>query len=92
MKGERDYVNFLKSFYEAAKNLNDEDRLNFYDSILGYSFEDDYELNLSKNNAAVWTLTKPILDKGFTYFCNGKKKANQKQKLIYLLQIHLIKM
>ena len=25
MKGERDYVNFLKSFYEAAKNLNDED-------------------------------------------------------------------
>ena len=35
MKGERDYVNFLKSFYEAAKNLNDEDRLNFYDSIYG---------------------------------------------------------
>jgi hypothetical protein len=74
MKNEREYINFLRSFYESAKNLSEKDRLNFYDSILGYSFDDNFKINLSKNNLSLWTLVKPILDKSFTNYKNRKNK------------------
>lgn len=74
MKNEREYINFVRSFYETGKNLGDKDRLNFYDSILGYSFDDDYKTTLTKNNTSLWTLIKPILDKSFINYKNRKRK------------------
>ena len=74
MKNDREYINFVRSFYESSKNLSEKDRLNFYDSILGYSFEDNFEPKLTKANVSLWMLVKPILDKSFVNYKNRKNK------------------
>ena len=66
-------LTFYRSFYEAIKNLNQEQRLQLYDAIFQYQFEnkiiqfDDPILN------SFWTLIQPNIDAS-----NSKKLAGAK--------------
>lgn len=66
-------LTFYKSFYEAIKNLNEEQRLKLYDAIFEYQFEqknttfDDVILN------SLWLLIRPNIDAS-----NSKKLAGGK--------------
>jgi len=73
MKSEREYINFLRSFYDSIDELEDEDRLKMYDAIFKYSFEDGYEPDFKGINKSIWMLIKPILDKSFINYKNRKK-------------------
>ena len=71
---------FFHSFYEAARELEEQDRLRFYDAIINYSINGE-EPDLSGNIKAMFMLAKPVLDKSREKSKSGKKggEANTKQ-------------
>lgn len=67
---------FYASFYEAAKDLDDEKRLAFYDAIMAYAF-DGIEPEFTGIMNAVWNLTKPNVDASIKY-CKAGAKGGKK--------------
>ena len=73
----RDSVLFYRSFYDALKNIPDEERLKVYDAIMEYSMYDN-ETALEGVAYAVFLLAKPQIDANNKRYENGcKAKAKQ---------------
>ena len=73
----RDSVLFYRSFYDALKNIPDEERLKVYDAIMEYSMYDN-ETDLEGVAYAVFLLAKPQIDANNKRYENGcKAKAKQ---------------
>lgn len=73
----RDSVLFYRSFYDALKNIPDDDRLRVYDAIMEYSMY-DVEPDLDGTSLAVFLLVKPQIDANNKRYANGcKAKRNQ---------------
>ena len=68
---ERDAFTFYKSFYEAAQEMSDKDRLAFYDAIIKYAFT-EAETPLKGIAKMAFTLAKPNLDSGLAGYKGGK--------------------
>lgn len=77
MKNTRDSMIFYRSFYEAIKELSNEQQGQLYNSIFTYSL-DFIEPELTGICKTIWTLIKPQLDANIKKYKNGKKpKAKQ---------------
>lgn len=81
---ERDSFVIYKSFYEAIKDLPDEDRLVLMDAIMEYGLYGVEPQNLSPVQKCIFTLVKPQMDANNRKYENGKKggrppKAKQNQ-------------
>ncbi|MCD8224757.1 MAG: DUF6291 domain-containing protein [Clostridiales bacterium] len=80
----RDAFMFFRSFYEAASKIPDEtDRAKYYEAIFRYALDGELP-ELTGVPAAMFTLTKPNLDKSWKRAEAGSKggqsiKANSKQ-------------
>lgn len=73
----RDSIVFYRSFYDAIKNIPDNDRLMIYDAIMEYSMY-DVDPNLEGIPLAVFLLVKPQIDANNKRYANGcKAKRNQ---------------
>lgn len=66
-------LTFYRSFYEAIKNLNQEQRLQLYDAIFQYQFEDKIIQFDDPILNSFWTLIQPNIDAS-----NSKKLAGAK--------------
>ena len=80
----REGFTFFRSYYEAAKELDDEQRLAFYDAIMAYALDNE-EANLKGVSKSCFVLAKPVLDKSKAKSKAGtsggqsKRQANRKQ-------------
>lgn len=80
----RDGFMFFRSYYEGAKELNDKQRLAFYDAIIEYALNDT-EPTISGVPKSCFSLVKPVLDKSKARAEAGRKggiskrEANDKQ-------------
>lgn len=63
---------FFRSFYEGAKELDDMDRLAFYDAIVEYAFNGDASPATGVAKAC-FTFVKPVLDKSKNRAEAGRK-------------------
>ena len=70
---ERDSFVIYKSFYEAIKDLPDEDRLVLMDAIMGYGLYGVEPTGLSPVQRCIFTLIKPQMDANNRKYENGKK-------------------
>ena len=70
----RDSVVFYKSFWEAIRDLSEEDQLKAYNAIFDYAF-DGKEPEGSGIASAVFKLVKPQIDANNARYENGKKGA-----------------
>lgn len=75
----RDGFVFFRSYYEGAKELNDEQRLAFYDAIIDYALN-DIEPNVSGVPKSCFSFVKPILDKSRAKSAAGKKGGSSKRQ------------
>lgn len=79
----RDSFIFYRSFFDAIKNLESEKKIEIYDAIFNYSF-DEKEPLLEGVSHAIFTLIKPQLDanrKRFQNGCKEKKKSKNEAKM-----------
>ena len=74
---ERDSFIFYRSFYEAIKEIPDEEQLNIYKAITEYALNQN-EIEITGVSKPISTLVKPQLDANFQKYLNGKK-AKRKQ-------------
>ena len=58
----RDTMLFFRSFYDSAQKMTGEDRLAFYDAILGYTLYNEQPSALSDIPSVVFTAILPVLD------------------------------
>ena len=75
---------FLRSYYDAAKYLEEDDRASFLAAICGYVFEEKNPLEVLENHTkGFWILIKPSLDKSLASYKskidNGKKGGRPKK-------------
>lgn len=75
----RDSFIFYRSFYEAIRELPNEDKGEVYDAIFAYIF-DQKNSDLSGINNAIYTLIKPQLDANIRKYQNGLKGAEHGAK------------
>lgn len=80
---ERDSFIFYRSFYEAIKEIPDEEQLIVYRAITEYALNGT-EINIQGISKAIFTLVKPQIDANTKRYENGKKggrkpKENQKE-------------
>lgn len=80
---ERDSFIFYRSFYEAIRELADEEQIKVYKAISEYAL-DGNELELTGVSKAIFTLIKPQIDANTKRYENGKKggrkpKQNQNE-------------
>ena len=80
----RDSFIFYRSFYEAIKEIPEENQLQVYRAITNYALNQE-EIELDGISKAIFSLVKPQLDANFKKYENGKQKkskkeANDKQK------------
>lgn len=68
----RDSLVFYRSFAEAAKYLPDEERLQFFDSLVAYAL-DGVEPELVGSAAGMFLLVRPQIDANNRKYENGKK-------------------
>ncbi|MEA4901887.1 DUF6291 domain-containing protein [Desulfitobacterium sp.] len=68
---------FFRSYYEAAKELTDKQRLAFYDAIIQYGIDSE-EMALSGVAKAMFALVKPTLDKSQARAAAGSKGGKSK--------------
>jgi hypothetical protein len=68
----RDTCIFYRSMYEAIKELPKEVQAEIYDAIFSYSL-DFTEPELTGISRTVWTLIRPVLEKGNRNYINGSK-------------------
>ncbi len=75
---ERDSFIFYRSFYEAIKEISEQEQLKVYKAITEYALNQK-EIEIEGVSKAIFTLIKPQLDANFQKYLNGKK-AKRKQK------------
>ena len=68
----RDSIVFYRSFYEAILNLEDKDRLEAYEAIIGYGLTGE-EVECSGIARALFLMAKPQIDANQRRYENGKK-------------------
>ncbi len=68
----RDTCIFYRSMYEAIKELPKEVQAEIYEAIFSYSL-DFTEPELTGISRTVWTLIRPVLEKGNRNYINGSK-------------------
>ena len=80
----RDSFIFYRSFYEAAQDLEDADRLKFYDAVLEYALNGSETLTERSSARAVFKSVRPQIDVNNQRYENGKKggapRGNQNAK------------
>lgn len=76
----RDNIIFYRSFAEAAKNITDYDRLEFYDALFGYAFDNKEPENISGVAMALFTIAKANIDANNRKAESGKKGGRPKEK------------
>ena len=81
----RDSFIFYRSFYDAIKEIPEEEQLKVYKAIAVYALEQE-EIELTGTPKAIFSLVKPQLDANYKKYENGKQKgsktkANDKQKV-----------
>lgn len=64
---------FYRSFYEAAQDLEDADRLKFYDAVLEYALNGSETLTERSSARAVFKSVRPQIDVNNQRYENGKK-------------------
>lgn len=79
----RDSFIFYRSFYEAIKEISEEQQLQVYKAISIYALEQE-EIELNGVAKAIFSLVKPQLDANYKKYENGKQsksktKAKEKQ-------------
>ena len=79
MESRIDKVAFFASFYDAASDLGDEDRLAFYDACFAYAF-DGVEPRLNGVVSIIWKLVKPNLDNSIRGQKTGTRGGRPKTK------------
>lgn len=72
-------MNFFESYFRAAENLEDKDRLAFYDQLLRFYFDGE-EGDVKGVVAAVWEGVKPVVSKSRAKAENGKHGGRPKSK------------
>ena len=75
----RDSVIFYRSFYDAAKELDQQSRAEVYDAIFDYQFTGT-EPDLQGVKKAIWLLIKPQLDANIKRYEDGKKGGRPPKK------------
>tara|TARA_Y100001973_G_scaffold101336_1_gene164256 strand:+ start:1557 stop:2123 length:567 start_codon:yes stop_codon:yes gene_type:complete len=75
----RDSFIFYRSFFEATKPLETEQKAQLFEAICRYSLNQE-EINLDSICKAMFSLIKPQLDANFNKYKAGKKSAEAKQK------------
>ena len=73
----RDSFVFYRSFFEAAEELDDNDKLKFFEAICDYALNGD-EIALSGAVKGMFKLLKPQLDANAARYENGKKGGRPK--------------
>ena len=71
----RDLLNcftFFRSYHDAAQLLDDGERLQFYDAIMGYVFDGEVP-TLAGQLALAWKLIEPNLKSSIEHHLNGSK-------------------
>lgn len=76
---ERDSFIFYRSFYEAIKEVPDEEQLQIYKSITEYALNGN-EIDNKGISKAIFTLIKPQLDANLKRYMNGKQPKQNKSK------------
>ena len=74
----RDSFIFYRSFYEAIKEIPEENQLNVYKAISNYALNQD-EIELDGVSKAIFSLIKPQLDANYKKYENGKQKKSKKE-------------
>ncbi len=72
-------MNFFESYFRAAENLSDKDRLSFYDQLFRFFF-DGKEEELRGGVAAVWECVKPTVSKTKALSEAGKRGGEKSRK------------
>ena len=76
---ERDSFIFYRSFYEAIKEVPDEEQLQIYKTITEYALNGN-EINNTGIAKAIFTLIKPQSDANLKRYINGKQPKQNKSK------------
>ncbi len=81
----RDSFIFYRSFYNAIKEIPEQEQLQVYRAISIYALEQE-EIKLTGTSKAIFSLIKPQLDANYKKYENGKQKgsklkANNKQTI-----------
>lgn len=76
---ERDSFVFYKSFYDAIKELDDQDKLIIYTAIFEYTFYGN-EIELTGICKGIFALIKPQIDANNKRYSNGKKGGRPKKE------------
>lgn len=76
---ERQGFTFFRSYYEAAKELPDTQRLAFYDAVMRYGLNDE-QSDLEGMVRALFILVKPNLDKSKAKAAAGSKGGRSKSE------------
>lgn len=71
---------FHESFYDAIRLLPDDKRLEAYDAVMGYEFEDNEPETLSWEVEMVFTIIKPLLDATKAKREGGKKGGRPRKE------------
>lgn len=70
---------FYRNYYELIKHLPTKNRVELYDAILKYMFEDE-EPKLTGLNQGIWVNLKMVLDNNKKNINNGKKGGRPKRE------------
>lgn len=70
---ERPYFNFLRSFLDAIEECPLENQLELYRAIVHYALNREEPGELSPTGKVAWILIRPIIDKQWVSYENGKK-------------------
>ena len=76
---ERDSFIFYRSFYEAIKEIPEQEQLSVYKAITEYALNQE-EIEITGTSKAIFTLVKPQLDANFQKYLNGKKAKRKQNK------------
>ncbi|OPZ65922.1 MAG: hypothetical protein BWY85_00281 [Firmicutes bacterium ADurb.Bin506] len=74
---EKSAFTFFRSYYEAARELPDRQRLALYDAVIKYGLDGE-ELNLTGIPKSLFILIKPVLDKSIARAQAGAKGGRSK--------------
>ena len=70
---------FFRSYYEGAKELDDEQRLAFYDALIEYALNDT-EPTISGVPKSCFAFVKPVLDRSKARAEAGRKGGKSKRE------------
>ncbi len=74
----RDSFIFYRSFYDAIKEISEENQLKVYKAISNYALNQE-EIELDGVSKAIFSLIKPQLDANYKKYENGKQKKSKKE-------------